>query len=252
MSSKGLGSVALFMIAALLVIVSVWIFFIFFKVHVTSIAVDVDSVNRYQEIPTTFLANTLRIKSQAESSLGEDIAKLKEKCEASQAQRRLRECDMLLDLESGKGNCFVGNGPAGPHNPNDWLCTKNLVFYYTKLANSVGEKVLSGGQAAGDLKNNLRLSLPNFCYDYSIKSVKFPDGADSLEHRGDSACDTKTNPKLSESYPLPVFESGAPSVIEQLLTIGSTVTGGEGLLVTWPRYGTCFDFNGECESGGGS
>lgn len=266
-SSKGLGTIALFLIVGLILTVSAWVFFIFFKIHVTSIAVDVDSINRYQEIPTTFLGITTFVEGEEKmTAFGENPD----------------------NRDKKKINCFDGDGPAGSHPPNADLCRKHLAFYMAKTANSVGrplfssqvERYAGSGLPSGldliilagqlispppnfptlsAIKNNIRASLPESCYKISIESSgkeidkldsysDLPEGLGGgkrseveIKFRRDCNIDS---PKINEPYPLPIFLNGEPTLSVQRLLIYSSITSGEGLLVTWPRYNTKFDFGG--------
>lgn len=259
-SSKGLGTVALFLIVGLILTVSAWVFFIFFKIHVTSIAVDVDSINRYQEIPTTILGPTLRIVTSEENKVVANCKSLEDllfKEECIGLKQFSREVQGLQQEETKVIDCFHGNGPAGPHTdkPNDHLCKKLISFYFTKFANGVGHAILSESVVdlplgfskispipqTGDVldfKNNIKASLPDSCYEISLEEGV----VDSLAENGGDC--SVLNPKINEIYPIPIFLNGKPKVAKQILKIGSSVTGGEGILVTWPRYNTKFDFGG--------
>lgn len=208
-SSRGIAQIPFFFLIGLFLIISTFIFFVLFKVHITSVAVDVDSINRYQEIPTTLLGSTLFLEE----------------------------------------DCFKGDGPAGPHEIEDFnrkMCTKHLAFYYTKLANGAGKEVLSATTGnAGELTNNIKTSLPLNCY-----KIAFQDGKeDFLVSKIECA-----EKKLNEIYPIPIFLGEDPSVAKQLLEIGSRVSGDERHpLVTWPTYKTCFPFDVDsCKSDGGN
>lgn len=208
-------SIAFFFLIGLIVVVSAWLFFIFFKVHITSIAVDVDSINRYQEIPTTLLTTT---------------------------------------VYAGDEKCRKGDGPIGPaEKPNYDLCTKKLPIIF-----SAGGKILSGPESPGvdgvytssEFRNDLELALPENCYSVLLKSAT---GEDVLkaERRTQRApaitqdCDMKS-PRLTETYPIPIFSGGVPAVAEQTITIGST-NQGEEILVRWPRYKTCLTDDEDCK-----
>jgi len=260
-----------FMIIGLIVVVSAWLFFIFFKVHITSIAVDVDSINRYQEVPTTLLGASVRARTLSESSTiieesckpedqstprCQNLAKLaRDLKEAIQGWTSQQTTGVQL---TATGNCFNGDGPAGPHSPNDGLCTKRLAFYYTKLFNGAGDPVflvnpnIEVSPDLRDLVSNMRAALPRTCYRISFgDATGSEDGEkDKLESSGIN-CDIKNFPKLKETYPMPIFLGGVPTIAAQTLTIGSSSSQGQEIFISWPRYDTCFSGQTGCEDKGG-
>lgn len=261
---KGVAWMPIFILIAIIVVITGWLFFAFFKVHITSILVDVDSINRYQEIPTTVLAAVLRVPTQDELTISDN-------CKTFDDLLFKQECIGLKQfsggvqkIQQGTGkeisiNCFNGNGLAGPHKPNDELCTKIVAFYFAKYANGVGipilseetEKVflgyskVSAAPQLGDLKlfkNNLKASLPLSCYKVSFEEG-VEDSLDTLK-----GCQ---GPKLNEIYTIPIFLNGNAKVAKQILRIDSSYTQTEKVLLTWPRYNTDFFFGGSGSSGGG-
>lgn len=269
---KGVAWIAIFFLIAIIVVITGWLFFAFFKVHITSILVDVDSINRYQEIPTTLLGI---------STFVEDEEKQKSFDENNPDKR-----------DKTKINCFNGDGPAGAHPPNIDMCRKHLTFYLAKTANSVGKPVLSSptGRDAGPvlpgvldlviwlgkvtspppnfptlslIKNNVRASLPESCYKISIENAgkeidkldPYSDLPDDLGSGKNQLIETKfakdcglDSPKINEPYPLPILFNGDPTLAVQRLLIYSSVTSSERVLVTWPRYSTNFVFGGGSSS----
>ncbi len=247
-SSKGIGAIPLFMIVGLVAVISAWIFFIFFKVHITGIAVDIDSINRYQEVPTAVLLISHFIKTKAELDV-----------ETCSGQPNSPICPAWKDWFKQSGgnvneiNCFNGNGPAGSHNPNEYLCTKRLAFYYNKFANGVGRPIL-GCSGSSDsecelisytnLRNTIRASLPDGFFRYSFEVGEDDSKSDTLCPAGDkercSKIDTKSarNFKLNELYPIPIFSGGEPTVASQRLFVESVATNTEKFFVNWPRYST--------------
>lgn len=217
---KGIiGELPLLMLVGLIAMITVVVAFLYLKVHITGIAVDTNSINRYQEIPTTILADSVFIEDKAPiSAFGKDNPDSRPKKEI---------------------NCFRGDGPAGAHQEiNKEVCTKRLSFFYTKYANDLGEPALSSTPT--DFKNNLNLVLPTNCY-----SISFSSNGVKIDQYLDDSGDCNLNlPKIDKTYPIPVFLSGEAKVADQVLKIGNSLTRGEELLVTWPKYGTNFRFPG--------
>ena len=232
-SLKGaIPTIALFMIIGMIVIVSAWLFFIFFKVHITSLAVDVENVNRFQELPTTILGTAFFSGSSSFDEGGQ-----------------YPEDAFIEGI-----NCFNGNGPMGIHEPNYDLCTKPVAFHFTKFANvksiqakphanidinSLGDAVFSKSKSlfapdyvytTSDFVNGMRLILPENCYSVQFRTEEIVD--EFTNDEGD--CNLEFG-KLNERYPLPIILNGEPSLVEHVLVIGSTVTTGEELLITWPK-----------------
>lgn len=209
-AKKGLVlSVALFMIAGLILVISAWIFFVGFKVHLTSLAVDADSINRYQEIPTTALLSSFFVSE----------------------------------------SCFKGNGPLGEHGANHELCTKGLAFFLTRELNDLSKTKLEdtnsdeGRYPISAFREDLKLSLPSECYDISFEH----EGAKSTLMMDAGVIGSNCNlaqPKLKERYPVPVF-FGGPSVAQHVITIGTSLTSGQEILVNWPRYELDFRIGGD-------
>lgn len=256
-SRKGVAWMPIFILIAIIVVITGWLFFAFFKVHITSILVDVDSVNRYQEIPTTVLAAVLRVPTLDELTII-DNCKTYEDLFFKQECAGLKQFSRgVQKIQQGTGNeilinCFNGNGLAGPHKTNDELCTKIVAFYFAKYANHVGFPILSEKVGETPLsyskesavpqtfdlkkfKENLKASLPLSCY-----KVSFEEGVeDSL-----GTVDGCQGPKLNEIYPIPIFLDGKAKVAKQILRIDSSYTQTEKVLLTWPKYNTGFFFGG--------
>lgn len=247
-SSKGLGAIAFFLIIGLLAVVSTWIFFTFFKVQVIGIAVDVNSINRYQEIPTTVLADVLYFEDGNKATVDGKTPDTRPK---------------------GGINCFQGDGPAGAHevvaDRNRVVCTKPAAFFFEKYANKeaysnsdtkstnsnnnpksdvllLSDQIMNNPSTeAVNFKNNLFASFPVGCFKllFTFDKKQISDG-------GVMQPLTQCNldqPKLNENYPIPIF-TNEPNVGAQVLKIGNSVTNGESLLLTWPKYGTKFEFGG--------
>lgn len=209
---KGLGAIFFILMVGMLVIVSIWLFFIFFKVHVVGIAIDVDSINRYQEVPTMLLSSTL--------------------------------------LDSSSRGCSVGSGVDGAHEPNDDLCTKSTAFHYMRSKVS-DDSVLYGDVKTfvDNIKVSLPLYCYKIEIKENQGEGKvLIDGGKSLERfrgKGVSSTGCNTNQaKLNEDYPLPTFISGVPSVASQTLTIWSSTTTTDSSIYTWPLYSVEFSFGG--------
>jgi hypothetical protein len=221
---KGFVGLPLMMLVSMIAVISVILFFLFFKIHLTSLITDVDSINRYQEIPTTILSSYVLVGDSGDKSdsLNRDTSP-KEKI-----------------------NCFDGDGPAGRHGPNEELCTKRLSIFFSKESSSVGEPVIS---ANGDsliygldqFKNNLRMSLPTRCFAVAFsKSGEASDLTDAFQDTGDAGCNMKSL-KINQKSPIPVMRGSEPGVLYNVLSIGSNPTSGDAVLVTWPRYDVRFD-----------
>lgn len=264
---KGVAWFPIFILIAVIIVITGWLFLAFFKVHLTNIIVDVDSINRYQEIPTTLLGiSTFVEDEERQKSFGEKNPDKRDK---------------------KKINCFDGDGLAGSHPPNVDLCRKHLAFYLTKTANSASKPVLSSptGGGAGPVlpgildlviwlgqvtslptdfptlsivKNNIRASLPQLCYKIAVENAgqeidkldSYSDLPEDLGSGKNALIETRFgkdcnvgSPKLNEPYPLPIFFNGDPALaVQRLLIYSSKVTDGERILVTWPRYNTKFDW----------
>ncbi len=205
MKKKGLIAFpVLFGLISLVILITAVMFFLFFKVNITSLFVDVENVNRYQEIPTTFLSSSFY--SNVDNNNFENI------------------------------NCFKGNGPIIEDTINYNLCKKPIQFFVTKKFNGKGDFIDTEETPKEiynykDLSNDLLLSLPKNCYQFSILDVVIP-----IEIYSDTSnCDLE-NPKLNEKYPLPIFSTSGPEIIPFELKIGTTSSSGQELLITWPRY----------------
>lgn len=271
---KGIAFIALFLIVGVVLMISGLMFFLNFKVHITSIAVDVDSINRYQEVPTAILGLTAFANDTEDQDFGPDKPDLRNK---------------------EKINCFNGNGIAGSHEPNADLCTKHLAFYFSKISSEKGDVLFSNPEEVDTqsglliagvpfdleeilwpektypqlyvVKNNIRASLPTWCYKIGIevdgaeidkldpysdlpnRNMK-PSGGKSvretvtdLQKKFEASCNTNS-PKLDESYPMPIIFGGVPFIAEQRLLIYSSSNEGEDYFVTWPKYTMTFDFGG--------
>lgn len=235
---KGFAAIAFFMLIGLFVVISALVFFLTFKVHITSLAVDVISVNRYQEIPTTVLATGVTMDQ--------------------------------YDDEKGEVQCFTGNGPANTHDPVKDLCTKTVPILFSKKVNefpiyiledkkeSLTGLPLPATDALNLFRDNLRSALPIDCYEYSFEYVgteaavegrgrneveKPKPFSDTLTPRNDFfklGCGDDDSPKIRERYPIPIIIGNEPAVADQLMLIKSSSTDGEGFLVTWPRFDSQF------------
>jgi hypothetical protein len=217
---KGLGTIFFFLLIGMLAMVSIWLFFIFFKIHVTGIAIDVNSINRYQEIPTVLLSSTF--------------------------------------YENSADSCHPGDGPAGPHALNENLCKKNIAFYYSRSKATdrpiVNEDPNNDGIAddvpARDFLNNIRLSLPLYCYKISFRESEEETtliGRETTPRVGRATTGITCSinqPKINEIYPMPIFSGGVPSVAEQILLIGSSTTTSDRSISNWPVYDVEFRFGG--------
>lgn len=212
---KGIGAVFFLLLIGVIAMVSVWLFFIFFKVHVTGIAIDVESINRYQEIPTVLLSSTL--------------------------------------YEKRKESCSPGDGPAGEHSLNDYLCKKNLAFYYMR-SKATNQPIVGDTEETKDFLNNIKVSLPLYCYRIDLKEAEdtqtFIDGKESLNLLRVRGAPTSIScninqPKINEKYPIPTFSVGGITFIaEQILLIGSSTTTSERSISNWPFYNVEFNFGG--------
>lgn len=253
--------IGLFLLIGFITIVSAFLFSIFFKVHLTNIVVDVDSINRYQELPTTVLGLNVFLEDMEpfEGGRGPDNPDTRD--------RRLI-------------HCFNGNGPQGSHATNDDLCRKNLALYYNKFSNEDSGGVPIGGPVLTPerdeevcsinifadtdfcnsdridkleyLHNQLKASLPINCYRYSFErgGIKeyLGDAIDVLRTDvGEGNC-IESNPenavafKLNEIYPIPVFSKDGPLIASQRLFIGSVSAGNQEDFISWPKYVTDFTF----------
>lgn len=214
---KGFAAIAFFMLIGLFVVVSALVFFLTFKVHITSLAVDVISVNRYQEIPTTVLATGVPMEQEEQ--------------------------------------CFRGNGPDNRHGPNRDLCTKTVPILFSKKANGMEIGIFESLNSFRDnLRAALPIDCYEYSFEHlGTETVTEGRGRnevekpkllrDSLSPSGDFfklGCGDDDSPKIKERYPIPIIVGKEPGVADQLLLIKSSSTDGDGFLVTWPRFDSNF------------
>lgn len=213
------------MLVGMIAVISVILFFMFFKIHLTSLVTDVDSINRYQEIPTTILSSHVLV-GDAEAYPPDELGR----------DRRPKE----------KINCFEGDGPAGKHSPDSELCRKRLSLFFSKESNGLGLPIMddysdSVGYGIDDFKKDLRLALPTRCFSVALSKLqKASDSDDTFLDEGDAGCNMKS-PKINQKSPIPVMTGAEPSVLYNILEIGSNPTSGDAVLVTWPRYDVRFN-----------
>lgn len=238
---KGIfGELSFLMLVGVIAMITMVIAFLYLKVHVTGVAVDTDSINRYEEVATTVLSAPVFVDDPTK------ITQFGPKNPDTRDKKTI--------------NCFQGDGPEGAHsNVNTEVCTKYLSFFYSKFKDMNGQPVMSSpGYIVRDPKNqyaflgfidNLKTSLPSDCYSLSFEDKGA--SADALTPPN-SQCNLAL-PKLSKTYPIPVFLLAGPDVLDQVLKIGNTITKSDNLLVTWPKYGTNFAWTpGSAASGGGT
>jgi hypothetical protein len=235
---KGFVSLPMIMIIWIVAIFSVFIFFALFKVHINSVFVDAENLNRYQEVPTTIISSYIAIGD--------------EDTNFNRYDKGFSITNILRDLRpKEKINCFTGNGPAGKHGPVQSLCTKRLPNYFTKLFAGIGGNTLTGESVDSKLADmelglkafeaNLRLSLPGDCFSIQLGNKDKP----LEEYKPDKMspeCDIK-QPKLDVSVPIPVLRDSNPDISYARLVIGKVYGRGENFLVTWPEYRVEFEEN---------
>jgi hypothetical protein len=202
---KGLGAIFFVLMAGLLVIVSIWLFFVFFKVHVVGISIDVDSINRYQEVPTMLLTSTLFDGKSGSCSNVANEGLCRKGVAFHYMRSKVTGGDVLPENDDSK--IFL----------NDFKVSLPLYCYMIGVRDGDGEKVFLDG------KSELR----------------------SFRTRGVSSINCNLNqPKISEVYPIPTFVGGVPSVASQTLLIGSSTTTTDNSIFTWPIYSVEFRFGG--------
>lgn len=222
---KGFVELPMIMIIGIVAMFSVFIFFTTFKVHINSVFVDAENLNRYQEVPATIISSHMAI--------ADEVTDADDKYEP---KRDLRPKEKI--------NCFEGNGPAGKHGRVQSLCTKRLPDFFSKLVSGVGGKTITGGSADSEIagtdlslesfKSNLALSLPQGCSSISLGPL---DGepVESFESQASADCNI-AQPKLEVSVPVPVVSAKGPELSFLGLKIGTAYGSGESFLVTWPKY----------------
>lgn len=213
---KGILEIPMFLLIGLVIIMSVFIFFIFFKVHVKSIAVDVENINRYQEVVTAVLG--VSVKTEPNTDFPKD-----------DLGRDLRKRDSV--------NCFMGDGPAGKHDVKESLCSRPLAFYLgkrTDFFSKIDKAPDDGEYSLSDFLVDLRGTMPVDCYSVSRVLSSSISGAsyDSFDVGG-FGCDLNS-PKIFEGYPVPII-SGGPSVAEMAVKIGQS-SENQDALIRWPKY----------------
>lgn len=237
MSRKGFIAIGLLMIIQLVAMIMVFITITQFKVSITSIAVDVENINRYQNIPTTILADTVTMGDSPAASGYMDL--------------RLR----AAPVEDQKTNCFEGDGPVGRASQGEDSCKRRTTFFFTKFANDLGGGILSNAPHSLDpvfssqdtligFADNLVMSLPFKCYEVSFltnqgKADLFSDNS-STDIFGSDCGREERDVKLRQTYPIPYFSSKEPMVGENSIKI-FVQRGGESYMLTWPKYNVKFN-----------
>jgi hypothetical protein len=223
---KGFVELPMVMIIAIVAMISVFIFFTTFKVHVTNVFIDVDNLNRYQDVPTASISSHLAV--------GDEVRDAEDRHDP---KRDLRPKEKI--------NCFLGNGPAGKHGQISQLCTKRLPAFFTKHFNGIGGKTITGIPGGSEIggtdfglsafRNNLKLALPQKCF--SILLMDKPDGRAFESYPEDQPADCNfLNPKLEVTVPVPVMSGKDPAVAYEKLLIGTYASEGESFGSNWPKY----------------
>jgi len=226
---KGFVELPMVMIIGLVAMFSVFIFFMMFKVHINSVYVDAENLNRYQEVPATVISSHMAVADE-----------VKDNDDNYKPKRDLRPKEKI--------NCFTGNGPAGKHGPVASLCIKRLPDLFTKLASGTGGKSITGDSADYKLGNmnfglssflsNLRLSLPQGCSSFALGEKDKGPIEEFLPEKSPDC--NLAQPKLKVSVPVPVMVGREPTLYYGTLTIGTSYSSGESFLVTWPKYSVEF------------
>lgn len=207
---KGIGAIFFILIVGMIVMVSIWLFFVFFKVHVVGISVDVDSINRYQEIPTMLLSSTL-FDGDDGSCVNAENEHLCKKSVAFHYMRSKVSGGDVVSKETDAGENFL----------NNFRVSLPLYCYRIDFIDSGVRKIFIDGKK--DL-SDLRRS--------RASGIATPN------------CGLDGNFKINEAYPIPTFADGVPAVASQMLLIGSSTTTTESSINTWPLYAVDFRFGG--------